>query len=531
MEATSSHIWVPLTRTSAAGETIRQTLAKIPPPTNPAELWEYVRLITGVRLARRRICPDHAAPFDAFATAYFAREVRDGAFVKGEDNEPASMCIWKASRGFGGKSFMLALLTHVESVAMGADTAVLGGSGEQSKRVTGYHANFWAYDHSPHNLLRGTPGGLRTRLLNGGATLCLMASQASVRGSHQPRLRLDEADVMKQSILDSALGQTMRQDGVDAQTCISSTHQNALGTMTEMLRRAVERGWPVFEWCYRESMGVAGTWFRDARNRWRLNLRGPVTGWLSLREVERKRNEVTEAMWMTEYDLQEPNPEGRAFNSEAVDRMFDGERWGYAAPRDGDELVIEEPVQGGIYATGVDWAKTRDWTIIVTYRIDVKPWRVVAYMKVGRQPWPTMIGYVNDRMARYGGTLAHDATGLGGVINDYLEADCQWIPFIMAGRARADMLSNFIAFVEADGVVSQQIPWAYSEHKYASYQQVFQPDQQNHTPDTIVAFALAHHAATSGGGEWQADPEIDEMLEDMSDIERAEFGEPLVRSW
>lgn len=523
---------MPLQRLSIAGETTHQTLARIPRPTSPDELWLYVRIVTGVRIPRKAVCATHQAPFDAFATAYFARMVVDGEFVTTTDADAhhVSMAIWKASRGFGGKSQLLALLTHIEAIALAADTAVLGGSGEQSKRVTSYLGTFWAYESSPDGLLVGTAGGLRTKLANGGATLCLMASQASVRGSHQPRLRMDEIDVMKQAILDSALGQTMRQGGLEAQTVLSSTHQNAQGTMSTMLERAHQRGWPVFEWCFRESMGTNDfEWRRNERGRWKIHLRkeAKCTEWLKPDEVERKRNEVTDAMWLTEYELQEPSPEGRAINPDAVERMFNP-RFGIYAPRDGEDLILERPVPGARYATGADWAKTRDWTIIVTYRVDVRPWRVVAYLKIGRKRWPDMVARLNERIKLYPGTVAHDATGIGTVVGDYIDAEgSTLIDFTMVGQQRADMLSEYISYVEHDGIDCPRIEWAYGEHKFGTYAQVFKPDSANHTPDSIVAFALAKHAASYDSGEWPVDEELERRLESLDDAEREDFGRPL----
>lgn len=284
--------------------------------------------------------------------------------------------------------------------------------------------------------------------------------------------------------------------------------------------------------CFRESMGSnAWQWQRDERSRWRIIWDGgkrQASEWLDPDEVERKRNEVTDAMWRTEYELQEPNPEGRAFNVDAVEAMFDS-RFGEFAPKDGEELVLEEAITTGVYVTGADWAKTRDWTIIVTFRIDVKPWRVVAYLKIGRQRWPRMVARLNERLARYPGICAHDATGIGNVVNDYIDAEgSEIIPFVMSGQARADMLSEWVNTVEHDGVVCPEIAWPYSEHKYASYQQVFQPDAQNHTPDTIVAFALANHAASFAEGAWPDDPELDAVLDRMPDDERESFGAPMV---
>ena len=65
-------------------------------PQNDDELHHWVKEILGVESPRKACCSGHRAPFEAFADAYFAR---------------APISIWKASRGFGGKSFLLGLLS------------------------------------------------------------------------------------------------------------------------------------------------------------------------------------------------------------------------------------------------------------------------------------------------------------------------------------------------------------------------------------------------------------------------------------
>ena len=57
--------------------------------------------------------------------------------------------------------------------------------------------------------------------------------------------------------------------------------------MTEMLKRAKEKGYPVYEWCWRETV----------QPHTRL-----VTSFRS-----RKKSEVSQAMWDIEFDMQEPS--------------------------------------------------------------------------------------------------------------------------------------------------------------------------------------------------------------------------------
>lgn len=494
---------------------------EIPTPKNDDELWWAVKLLTGIEIPREVVCVDkgHVAPFTAFADAYFARH---------------SMAIWKGSRGLAGKTLMLGLLGWIETVFLGANGAILGGSGEQSKRVHAYQQLFWEHPNAPRALLKTDPTGTKTLLRNGGSIVCLTASQKSARGEHPQRLRLDEVDEMDLAIFDAAQGQTMRStlslrmNGVEPQTVASSTHQYADGTMTELLRRAAERGWPVYEWCYRESM----------------------TGWLTEAEKERKRNEVTAEMWRVEYELGEPSIGNRAILTEAVDAMFDRKLGEYeGAP--GEYIEIEPPVwfcpqgqadeaeglpiecapdwstisdeelraetqlrfltvagsvtkaidllpcvvhkQNGYmarYATGTDWAKEQDWTVIATFRVDVKPARLVAYLRTGRMSWKLMVQKFDDRMARYGGRAVHDATGVGNVVRDYMETRAEGL--VLGGRKYDDLMTEYIAAVERGDYKAPHIRHPYTEHKYASMDAIYGSE---HMPDTVIAFALAHRAA------------------------------------
>jgi hypothetical protein len=463
----------------AVARQIKDEHLEIRRPETDEELRALVSELWGVRIPDTQVCPNHSTPWRAFADAFFARS-------------PVS--VWHASRGFGGKTFLLALLGLTEAALLGADVNVLGGSGEQAARVHEYMGHWWARESAPRYLLASDPSKRETRLIAGNFVRALMASTKSVRGPHVARLRVDEVDECDLPVLDAALGQPMSQPGIPAQTVLSSTHQYADRAFTEVLKRAAERGWPVHCWCYRETL--------------------EPHGWLTMAEVERKRSEVTDAMWNSEYDLQEPSPESRAIATAKVAEMFRRDLGEFeGAPRERVEIEppmfvcpackAEEQTPGrcdrcGVertaarYATGTDWAKKRDWTIIATFRIDCRPMRLVAFMRMGREPWPVMVAELDKRMARYGGTGVHDGTGVGDVVADYLTSDVE--PFLMVGRARSDLLTEYIAAVERGELVAPYIHCAEAEHRLASVDDVFGAD---HLPDTIAAGALAYRAATS----------------------------------
>lgn len=450
---------------------------------NGADLDKFLQDYFGIRLPNVQVCPEHSTPHDAFHAAYFA-------------THPIS--VWKASRGLGGKSFTLSLLGLTEALTLRADVNVLGGSGEQSQRILESMGKLWAFPTAPRQFLTTDPGTRKTSLVWGNTIKALMASQTSVRGPHPQRLRLDEVDEMKLGILDSALGQPMSKGDVLSQIVISSTHQYPDGTMTEVLKRAGAKNWPVFEWCFHET-------------------REPH-GWLKNSEIERLRSVITDLMWRTEYELQEPTGENRAIDQDAVARMFL------------KELVQE--LKGdpeGDYAHGADWARKTNRTFIVTVRKPAEPdevdepeaenaevvqparepLKVAALTVAERQPWPTMVAHLERHVHTFPGPAVHDGTGVGDVVAGYLNVEAE--AFLMVGKARADLLTEYIHGIEHgeivypdDGTKASQI--AKKEHKFATWDDLF---GSGHLPDSISAGALAYRAAkrATGGSGRMKDPE------------------------
>ena len=211
--------------------------------------------------------------------------------------------MWIASRGFGGKTSLLALLAAANAILFETDVTILGGSGQQSIRVVERLHRLWAAGQVPRAWLASEPGRSTTTFAWGNMIQALKASQTAVRGAHPTRLLLDEIDEMELRILEAAQGQPMDRDGVRAQTVMSSTHQHPNGTVTAMRRLAADLNWPVYEWCYRETLAPHG--------------------WLTEDQVVRKQAELSRTMWAVEYELQEPSAEGCAIDPAAVERMFD----------------------------------------------------------------------------------------------------------------------------------------------------------------------------------------------------------------
>lgn len=428
------------------------------PIKTEADLRDFLFYAHGVKLPDVQVCANHTTPFRAFADAYFAR---------------TPVAVWKASRGFGGKTYTLGLLSLVEAETLKANVSLLGGSFEQSARVLDHLETFESFERAPRHLL--TTDVAREMIFAAGNQVeALTASQKSVRGPHPERLRCDEIDEMELAILTSALGQPMSRDGILSQSVLSSTHQNSDGTMTWAMKQASERaGWAFYEWCIEET-------------------RAPH-GWVSAEMEERRKATMPKIQWDTEVLGQEPNPESRAIDPGAVKRMFDHALGEFAGGMR-EYVEIEEPEEGAEYATGADWARKQDWTIIVTLRTDVKPYRLVAFERLGRESWDAMLARFEERVRRFMGPAIHDATGLGDVIDERIQDIAEG--FVMTGRERASILNEYCVACERHEIVAPFIKYMEAEHRLASVDDVY---GAGHLPDSISAGAFAYRAAKFGG--------------------------------
>jgi len=287
-------------------------------------------------------------------------------------------------------------------------------------------------------------------------------------------------DLVDLKLLDQATGQPMTKHGVNAGLVLSSAHYEADGTLTEVLKRAQEKGWPVHEWCWRECL--------------------EPHGWLAPAEIVRTQSIVTKAMWKVQYDLQEPSPEGRAIDPEKVERMFVGELIVGASADEFTYAEFEAPVAGATYATGLDNARTTDYVEIVTLRSDCLPLRLVAYQRFRKRPMPYILAQFQHQTTRFQGSAAHDKTGLGGLFMD----DMITVPedtivdgVVMTGAPRTQLFTDYIIAIEHEEIVSPRIDLLYRQHKFVRNKDLWRHDSTGHPPDGFVAGALAYKASQS----------------------------------
>ena len=430
------------------------------PPRDDDELYELVKTLWGVTIPRDKHCPQHQSPFSAFAMAFFAREPQ--LLVKG-------------SRGLSGKSQMMSALGITKGVVWGGDTNIVGGSEQQSLNVLAHMKRMWQSSQAPEYMVRSNQMTSMS-LHNESLIRTFTASQRSVRGPHPVNLLLDEIDEMDPEILESAKGQPMPQKNwmgvtLPQQTTMVSTLQYPDGTMMKEIKRFQEEELPIFEWCWKDTC-----YAKD--------------GWLDEGFVEQKRREVSKERWRVEYDLGEPSIGNRAFDSDAVEATF------AAIPpepvkleRDFEQYEMEKARPDSDYVIAADWAQAVDYTVITVWNVTIQPIQLVYYMRMNRRPYPRMIAHFNALQKRYNAQGIHDATGLGRVVSDLIDGKVR--NFVMAGRDRDNMLSEYVAGLENGKIRAPRIKSMYLEHLYASVDDLFSRAKEFHLPDSVCSAALA----------------------------------------
>lgn len=463
-------------------------MLKLPrPPQDDDELWWLIKAMIGVELPRKKVCPDHVSPFDAVAHAFFGMD--------------PNFAVWYASRG-SGKSLALASLGIIKAFTFDVDVTILGGSMTQSLNVREHMRKLMGHPNFPHYAVSKDTATV-IEMTTGRTIKPLPASETTVRGPHPPLQLLDEVDEMEYKIYNSSLGQAMEQKNALGQTVqeyvvASSTWQNPEGTFTKVIEDARDRGLPIFTWCWRELL--------------------QPHGWMSKRFIENKKRTVSSQMWHTEYELNEPAAGSRALDLDKVALYFQKpDQYGATIREehknngDFDTYTWEDPQSGGSYAVGADWAKEKDKTIIAVVRYDMKPYRLVKLIRVNRMPWDQMIGMFNEEIQRYQAVGMHDKTGLGSVINDYVDFSETTKGFVMVGRPRTQLLLDYITSFEHGDYRMPHIPKPqtshmsgiaddplYRAHRGTTVADVYAPGNFNtHLPDDFAAMALAHRAIST----------------------------------
>jgi phage terminase small subunit len=257
----------------------------------PRTKWElaiYSIIVLDVRLTYPAICKCHCSQLDFIWDGY--AELED-------------FMLLQAVRG-GGKTLIDAALSFIQSLfKVNCGISVLGGSLEQSTRCVNYLNQFWDISEIDNKLLvKGQVSGRGFKLENKSWVSALAASTKSTRGPHPSKLLIDEVDELEKKVYDAALGQPKAKDNIKDTVIATSTLHNPFGLFSEIIDNREEKGAKLYQYCIEE-------------------VREPY-GFYSDKEIERRKRQISKAMWDCEYLLKRPKIGDTIFDFESVDRSY-----------------------------------------------------------------------------------------------------------------------------------------------------------------------------------------------------------------
>lgn len=203
-------------------------------------------------------------------------------------------------------------------------------------------------------------------------------------------------------------------------------------------------------------------------------------------EIEAARNQLPERVFQQELLAEFLEDAGGVFR--LVGAAIDRGRSGPDPPRPGVRA----------YSTGIDLARSEDFTVLSTLDPEGKQVHFERFTQVG---WERQIETITAVMARYPGTAVVDATGLGNPIFEALRARrLNVLPFTFTNASKLELIDGLALALERGHLRLMDVPAQEAELLAFEYQMtagsrtIRMGAPEGLHDDTVIALALARHA-------------------------------------
>jgi hypothetical protein len=208
-------------------------------PRTKQDLKNYVKVFLGIDVPGKSICPNHSAPMDYLAHAFFS-DFNEAKKLN------ADAVVW-ANRG-GGKTELAAVATLLDCIFKpDCQVRILGGSLEQSNRMYDYLLEFLGKGFA--GFVKGKARKEKCGFANNSSVEVLTQSATSVRGCHIQKLRCDEVELFDEQVFSAAQFVTQSTDSITAAMEVISTMHRPYGLMHKVIASAEQRDVAIFKWC------------------------------------------------------------------------------------------------------------------------------------------------------------------------------------------------------------------------------------------------------------------------------------------
>lgn len=227
------------------------------------------------------------------------------------------------------------------------------------------------------------------------------------------RVYADEAEYLSESLLVEVVAMTLADRG--GQLLLTTTPKHVRGYVYRLLERGLNGDPTVY--------AQTGTTFDNP--------------FINREFVETLRDQMPTAVWQREVEGRYVDDSESVFRFDDIQAAYDDVGW----------TIPEEPILGHKYVQGVDLAKTNDYTVHIILDVTEKPYRIVAFERYQRVPWPAVSARIRELHERYQcRQTVVDATGVGSAVTDELADIAK--PFVFTARSKVELITSLQVALE-----------------------------------------------------------------------------------
>ncbi|WP_254547496.1 terminase large subunit [Halomarina pelagica] len=200
----------------------------------------------------------------------------------------------------------------------------------------------------------------------------------------------------------------------------------------------------------------------------------------------------------SEIDSERGSTSERAFRREYLAEYIDDAGGVFKRVRERivDEYALDDVEGSGPYATGVDFARHQDWTVIHVLDADGV---TVHHERLRDVAWPQIQQAVETAHEAYPGPVAVDATRDNKIVADLEASGLDVEPVTFTPKTKRELVENLVTHVEQEAVTIPDLPVLVSELELFEYDVTAAGNVRYSAPegehdDCVDAFALAAHA-------------------------------------
>lgn len=258
----------------------------------------------------------------------------------------------------------------------------------------------------------------------------------------------------------------------------ASTYHIYNGTMSKLIKELRGKGFPVFAWCVFEQLEENG-------------------GFITRRYLADKMRTLGKIKWDIEYMNNGPIAGIPILDAEMLNHRYDTSLGCVPGLPNIPWELTDTPSKMTRHYHGIDWAKAEHWTVFDTLIRAEKGFQQGAWYRTGRKPWPDISRDAARHIHRFLGPVAHDATGVGAAMDDWLVEHRVPRSRIMGVNWRKttlikEMATAYVGALQSGDIVGPSIEFARSEHEYLTEAMLYDDE---HCPDSVAAAMMAYWVA------------------------------------